>query len=87
MQLHPPGFAPALWHRLRHPSTLVMLGAGLLAADRLRWLPPAWAGATSLVLALLVVLLGFALLRRLRQARDREVQLLVLPPSLRRPGA
>jgi len=40
------GFAPALWQRLRRPSTLVFLGAGLLAADPLRWLVATWTDAT-----------------------------------------
>lgn len=40
------GFAPALWQRLRRPSTLVILAAGLLAADPLRWLFTTWTDAT-----------------------------------------
>ena len=38
--------APALWQRLRRPSTLGFLGAGLLAADPLRWLASTWTDAT-----------------------------------------
>jgi hypothetical protein len=77
-------------HGLRRPSTLVMLCAGLLAADPLRLLPPAWVGATlpdGLRVAAAAVLLG-ALLWRLaprgRRGRSREVHVLVLPPNASR---
>ena len=40
-----PGFATALAQRFWRPSTLCVIGAGLLAADPLRWLVCAWTGA------------------------------------------
>lgn len=82
---------PSLWHRLRRPSTLLMLGAGLLAADPLRWLPEAWTGATlpgALRAAAAAVLAATLLWRmgRLRRGRRREVDVLVLPPRASRRG-
>ena len=87
--LHSTG--PGRWQRLRRPSTLVMLGAGLLAADPLRFLaagmdatlPGFVRGAAALVL---LVTLGWVVATRPR--RRREVEVLVLPPrASRRPGA
>lgn len=70
-----------------------MLVAGLLAADPLRWLPPAWLDATlppGLRVVALAVLLGVALWRigrRNRRGRGREVEVLVLPSRISRgPG-
>ena len=60
--LHGPGVVPAFWQALRRPSTLVILGAGLLAADPLRWLLSTWTDATynpeGLWVALAVLLLA-----------------------------
>lgn len=83
--------APTLWHRLRRPSTLLMLVAGLLAADPLRWLPEAWTGATlpdPLRAAAAAVLAATLLWRvgRRRHAQRREVEVLVLPPRASRRG-
>ena len=82
-QFNSPGFAAVVWQGLRRPSTWILLGAGLLAADRLRWLPAAWTDATLLLLAALLSLtLGLArLLTRTRAAHRREVQVLALPLS------
>lgn len=72
-QLQGPGYAPALWHRLRRPSTLVFLGAGLLAADPLRWLLDTWTDATYNPEGLWVALAVAALaLWSLLSARRRE---------------
>ena len=68
-----PGFLPALWHRLRRPSTLVFLGAGLLAADPLRWLLDTWTDATYNPEGLWVALAVAALaLWSLLSARRRQ---------------
>ena len=72
-QLQGPGYAPALWHRLRRPSTLVFLGAGLLAADPLRWLLATWTDATYNPEGLWVALAVAALAAwSLLSARRRE---------------
>jgi len=77
--LHAPRF-------FRRPSTLVILCAGLLAADPLRWLPAAWMDATLpggvrlAGAAVLAATLLWRLAGRTRRARDREVHVLVLPP-------
>ncbi|HUR40456.1 MAG TPA: hypothetical protein VM240_04740 [Verrucomicrobiae bacterium] len=64
------------------PSTIAFIGAGLLTADRLRWLPEAWTGATTFTgVALLAV--AFWLVRP-RGTRRREVEVLSLPPRLLR---
>ena len=73
------------WLRLRRPSTLALLGAGLLAADLLRRLAP-WTDAT-LAAALLVpavALLALWRLRRTRRARA-PATVAVLPPASARP--
>jgi hypothetical protein len=77
---------PTLWQRLRRPSTLVFIGAGLLAADPLRWLPATWMDATlpaGLRVAAALVL-ATTLLWRLRRPRRRDVHVLVLPPRASR---
>jgi len=85
-----------LWQRLRRPSTLALLGAGLLAADLLRRLA-AWADATFATLLAGAVVAVFALwrLRRpARHARSRETVAVLLPtaakplcdPTLARPA-
>ena len=80
--LHDPH--PGRWHVLRRPSTLVMLCAGLLAADPLRLLPASWMDATlpagarlSAALVLVVTLLWRMTGRR---RHGREVRVLMLPP-------
>jgi hypothetical protein len=72
---------PTLRQRLRRPSTLVFLGAGLLAADLLRRLAP-WTDATLAALSL-VLLLGALLARRPRPARNRETVAVLLPAASR----
>ena len=75
------GLASGFWQRLWRPSTWIMLGAGLLAADRLRWLPAAWTDTTLIALcAALTLGLGLALQwLQLRGARRREVRVVSLP--------
>ena len=82
MHIDSPGFARKAWQRLRRPSTLVLIGAGLLAADRLRWLPAAWTDATLFAAAGLALALGMVwllMLQRRRPRHHREVQVVVLP--------
>ena len=84
-QLDSTGFAARLGHVFRRPSTWLLLGAGLLAADRLRWLPTAWTGATLFAAGTLLALsLALLLVRGTRRARRREVRVLVLPLSKNR---
>jgi hypothetical protein len=69
-----------LWQRLRRPSTLALLGAGLLAADLLRRLA-AWTDATfaALLAGAVVALLALWRLRRpARHARSRETVAVLL---------
>ena len=77
-----------LWHRLRRPSTLLLLGAGLLAADRLRRLDQPWTDATPWLLGGLAVALSSLLLLRARRparrVRSREI-VAVLPSMAAKP--
>lgn len=74
---------------LRRPSTYVFLGAGLLAADPLRWLLAAWTDATlpgpvrGAAALVALAALAWGLASRGRRHR-REVELLVLPPRASR---
>jgi len=75
------GFAASSRPFFRRPSTcFFLLGAGLLAADRLRWLPTAWTGAI-LITACGLLVLGLTLLfgRDSRDAHRREVRIVILP--------
>jgi exosortase/archaeosortase family protein len=89
-----PGLLPALWHRLRRPSTLVVLGAGLLAADPLRWLLATWTDATYnpeglwVALAVAGLALWSGLSARRREAPDatRALWLLALAATVRAAG-
>lgn len=69
---------------LRRPSTVVFLGAGLLATDPLRWLLAPWTDATLpawLRIAAVVVMAAVLLWRipgRRRRGPGREVEVLVL---------
>jgi exosortase/archaeosortase family protein len=89
-----PGLLPALWHRLRRPSTLVVLGAGLLAADPLRWLLATWTDATYnpeglwVALAVAGLALWSGLSARRREASDatRALWLLALAAAVRAAG-
>ena len=74
-------FASGFWQRPWRPSTWILPCAGLLAADRLRWLPAAWTDATLLALAALLTHAFARRLMRARQSHRREVQVLVLPLS------
>lgn len=85
---------PTLRQRLWRPSTLVFLGAGLLAADPLRWLVATWTDATynpeGLWVALTVAALAlwsFTSARR-RESPDttRALWLLVIAASVRAAG-
>jgi exosortase/archaeosortase family protein len=88
------GDAPALWHRLRRPSTLVFLGAGLLAADPLRWLIETWTDATynpeglwvALAAAALALWSGTSARRRPPEEGNRALWLLALAASVRAAG-
>ena len=71
---------------LWRPSTVVFLGAGLLAADPLRWLLAPWTDATlpafvriAAVIVMFVVV-AFRVSGRRRRGPGREVEVLVLPP-------
>ena len=61
---------------------LVILGAGLLAADQLRRLLGSWTDAT--LIAAVATLCGL-LLRTFSRKRPREVQMLQLPLGLAQP--
>ena len=85
---------PTPWQRLRRPSTLVFLGAGLLAADPLRWLVATWTDATynpeGLWVALAVAALALwsfsSALRREPPDTTRALWLLVIAASVRAAG-
>ena len=85
---------PTLWQRLRRPSTLVFLGAGLLAADPLRWLVATWTDATynpeGLWVALAVAALALWSFSSARRGeapdRTRALWLLVIAASVRAAG-
>jgi exosortase/archaeosortase family protein len=85
---------PTLAQRLRRPSTLVFLGAGLLAADPLRWLVATWTDATynpeGLWVALTVAALALwsfsSALRREAPDTNRALWLLVIAASVRAAG-
>lgn len=89
-----PGLLPALRARLVRPSTLVILGAGLLAADPLRWLATTWTDATynpeGLWVALLVAVLaawsGSSARRRATGNAHRALWLLALAAAVRAAG-
>lgn len=93
-ELVPPGRLPALWHRLRRPSTLVILGAGLLAADPLRWLLATWTDATynpeglwvALAVAGLALWSGSSARRRETPDATRALWLLALAAGVRAAG-
>lgn len=89
-----PGFLPALWQRLRRPSTLVILGAGLLAADPLRWLLTTWTDATynpeglwvALAVAALALWSGTSTRRRETPDARRALWLLAGAAAVRAAG-
>jgi hypothetical protein len=74
------------WHRLRRPSTLVLLGAGLLAADLLRRLAP-WTDATfiGLTAALALALLALWRLRYPTRRSRGPARVAVLLPATAKP--
>jgi len=80
MHIEDPRLSQRLRDRLRRPSTLALLGAGLLAADLLRR-PEAWTDATfgGFVLALGLAL--WVLWRRRAPARSRETHFVLLPAT------
>jgi exosortase/archaeosortase family protein len=85
---------PTLRQRLRRPSTLVFLGAGLLAADPLRWLVATWTDATynpeglyvALAVAALAAWSGSSALRREVPDARRALGLLVAAAAVRAAG-
>jgi exosortase/archaeosortase family protein len=85
---------PTLWQRLRRPSTLVFIGAGLLAADPLRWLVATWTDATynreglyvALAVALLAAWSGASALRREVPDARRALGLLIAAAAVRAAG-